>query len=87
MRDFARRYGTALVETITRNPVRSNAVERMNSLVGATFAVLFAGLAATTVVEAGSWLAQALCLPLAAVTAMLTLLIVLELAAAIRRVT
>ncbi|RAI45523.1 hypothetical protein [Rhodoplanes roseus] len=86
MREFVRRYLVALFEAVTRVRVRSTAVERMNGLVGASFVVLFVCLLAANLIEPGTPLAQALCMPLAGIAVALAALITLELVATIRKI-
>ncbi|MTW17841.1 hypothetical protein GJ689_16660 [Rhodoplanes serenus] len=85
MNGLLRRYAAAIGDAAGRTTSRSTASDRMNGLVGLTLVVLLTAVTASMLVEAGSPLAQLICLPLAAVTVVLTVLMVLELGAALRR--
>lgn len=87
MRERIREYRTALVEVVMRRTDRSRAIDRVNVLVGGAFATLFMVLLLQASLEAGTDIARFASLPFVAVTVAIAVLLALEVAAAIGRLT
>lgn len=87
MKDRIQEYRAALADVVVRRTDRSRAIDRVNVLVGGAFATLFAVLLIQASIEAGTDVARVASLPFVAVTVAIAVLLALEVAAAIARLT